>query len=173
MSDATTSTQQQAADDIPRKVAAAGALFLNAAGEVLLVNPTYKPVWEIPGGVVELFEAPRTACIREVEEEIGLHIEPGKLLGLDYVAHPERGREVLRFIFWGGVLSREQVDAIRLPAEELSEFGFFTGPEARRRLSSSLGEQVNRLLTMLTRPQDEQAFVYTEHLPSTLTTMVD
>lgn len=163
----------QPVDGMPRKVAAAGALFLNKEGRVLLVNPTYKPVWEIPGGVVELNEAPRTACAREVEEEIGLRVEPGRLLGLDYIAHPERGREVLRFIFWGGILNREQIDAIRLPAEELSEFGFFDGPTARTLLSTSLGEQVNRLLGMLQRPAGEQNFVYTEHQPSTSTTMVD
>lgn len=146
--------------NMPRKVAAAGALFLNEEGHVLLVNPTYKPVWEIPGGVVENFEAPRIACVREIEEEIGLCIEPGELLGLDYAASTARGREVLRFIFWGGVLTPAQIASIRLPAEELSEFGFFDLATARTLLSPKLGEQVARILAARA---NGQGFVYTEH----------
>ena len=139
-------TMPQYPPDMPRKVAAAGALFLDEAGHVLLVNPTYKPVWEIPGGMVENFEAPRAACIREVAEEIGLAIEPGPLLGLDYAASRASGREVLRFIFWGGVLDAAQIAAIRLPAEELSEYGFFDLPTAKTLLSAKLGEQIGRIL---------------------------
>lgn len=146
--------------NMPRKIAAAGALFLNAEGNVLLVNPTYKAVWEIPGGVVEEFEAPRAACVREVAEEIGLEIEPGHLLGLDYAASSASGREVLRFIFWGGVLTETQIAAIRLPADELSEFGFFDLPTARTLLSPKLSEQIGRILAARERGE---GFVYTEH----------
>ena len=153
-------TMPQYPPNMPRKVAAAGALFLNEAGHVLLVNPTYKPVWEIPGGMVENFEAPRAACIREVAEEIGLAIEPGPLLGLDYAASQASGREVLRFIFWGGVLDAAQIAAIRLPAEELSEYGFFDLPAAKTLLSAKLGEQVGRILAARERGE---TFVYTEH----------
>ena len=153
-------TMPQYPPNMPRKVAAAGALFLNDAGHVLLVNPTYKPVWEIPGGMVENFEAPRAACIREVAEEIGLAIEPGPLLGLDYAASRASGREVLRFIFWGGVLDAAQIAAIRLPAEELSEYGFFDLPTAQALLSAKLGEQVGRILAARERGE---TFVYTEH----------
>ena len=91
----------------PTKRVAAGALFLNEAGEILLVNPTYKPQWEIPGGLVEENEPPREGCIREVREEIGLSIEPHRLLSLDYRPAPHGGHcpDMLRFVFWGGRLS--------------------------------------------------------------------
>ena len=52
----------------------AGAIFRNQDGDVLLVNPTYKEPWEIPGGIVEANESPKRACIREVQELSLIHI---------------------------------------------------------------------------------------------------
>lgn len=43
---------------LPRKRMAASMLFSNIEGEVLLVEPTYKQHWELPGGVVEADESP-------------------------------------------------------------------------------------------------------------------
>jgi 8-oxo-dGTP diphosphatase len=36
----------------------------------MLVRPTYKPYWDIPGGYVEPGETPKDACVREVFEEL-------------------------------------------------------------------------------------------------------
>ncbi|MFC7641019.1 NUDIX domain-containing protein [Streptosporangium lutulentum] len=41
---------------------AAGALIRDAVGAVLLVDPTYKPQWEVPGGSVDAGESPLAAC---------------------------------------------------------------------------------------------------------------
>ena len=49
---------------------AAGALIRNPAGQILLVKPTYKDGWDIPGGYVEPGESPGAACLRELKEEI-------------------------------------------------------------------------------------------------------
>jgi 8-oxo-dGTP diphosphatase len=145
--------------DFPRKVVAAGMLFVNKERQVLLVNPAYKEVWEIPGGVVEAMEAPRDASIREVGEELGLQINPGRLLSIDYNVKPAQKLEVLRFIFCGGVLTQEQIDAIVLEAEELSEYGFFRIEDARTLLSPSLGHQLAEILDVL----DDTVTIYTEH----------
>ncbi|MFI9275970.1 NUDIX domain-containing protein [Kitasatospora sp. NPDC052896] len=53
---------------MPRKRVAAGVLFVDAEGRVLLVGPVYKEPWEIPGGGVEWDESPRTGATREVKE---------------------------------------------------------------------------------------------------------
>ena len=47
---------------LPRKRMGAGVLLSDELGRVLLVEPTYKPSWEVPGGVVEADESPRAAA---------------------------------------------------------------------------------------------------------------
>jgi 8-oxo-dGTP diphosphatase len=133
--------------ELARKYMSAGVLFFRQGreGHVLLVNPTYKPQWEIPGGVVEEGESPYTAALREVAEELGAPLPVGRLLGLDYRDNPRFG-EGLHFIFDGGELSEGQVEALELPEEELSEYGFFAMDAARERLVASVARRVERCI---------------------------
>ena len=59
---------EQAPGNSARPLVAAGVLFFDEQGRVMLVDPTYKPGWEIPGGYVEAGESPLEACVREVKE---------------------------------------------------------------------------------------------------------
>ena len=59
-----------------------GVLLFDDADRVLLVDPTYKPGWEFPGGVVERGEAPSRAARREVAEELGIDLGPDCALEL-------------------------------------------------------------------------------------------
>ena len=55
------------------------------AGEVILLRRGYEPgrgSWAQPGGFLEVDETPTEGAIRETDEEIGLLVEPGKILGL-------------------------------------------------------------------------------------------
>ena len=120
-------------ESLPKKRMGAGCLFFNESNELLLVKPNYKPSWEIPGGVVEANESPKQCCQREVFEEISLNREIGRLLVIDYNSPNDPKTESLMFIFDGGVLQDSDIAAIQLPANELSEFAFFsrdTLPEA-------------------------------------------
>ncbi len=101
-----------------------GALFRDKRGRVLLVNPTYKPVWEIPGGAIEVGESPRQACRRELKEELGLEIEPGRLLVFDWLPAESARPDGWMFVFDGGVLSEDAAAQIRLQDSELSEWRF-------------------------------------------------
>lgn len=86
----------QYAASLPRKRMAAGALFRDEAGGVLLVDPVYKAVWDLPGGVVEAEESPHAACRREVREELGLDRAPGRILAVDWVpSRPKRPEGLL------------------------------------------------------------------------------
>ena len=43
---------------LPRHIAGAGAIFHDAAGRILLVKPSYRDTWQIPGGGMEEGEYP-------------------------------------------------------------------------------------------------------------------
>jgi ADP-ribose pyrophosphatase YjhB (NUDIX family) len=103
----------------PMKRVAAGALFHDPQGRIVMVEPIYKPTLEIPGGMCEKGEAPRDACRREVAEEIGLEINVGKLLVVDWQPGHGVWGEIVVFVFDGGMLSEQHIDAVELQPDEL------------------------------------------------------
>jgi len=127
---------------LPRKRMGAGALLTDGQGRVLLVEPTYKPYFEIPGGVVEADESPYAAVVRELEEELGLTTRPGRLLVVDWVPPRPDRTEGLMMVFDGGVLTASQTERIRLPADELRGWAWCTEQEAGDRLSDPLARRI-------------------------------
>lgn len=122
---------------------AAGVLFNDGNGRVLLVNPTYKKGWEIPGGYVEVGESPRAAAIREVKEELGLDVNVRNLLVLDWAPHPNEGDKLL-IIFDGGQLDQPILDKIIFADGELSAAQFFKPDELADVLPDRLAKRVWR-----------------------------
>ncbi|MCU0314470.1 MAG: NUDIX hydrolase [Solirubrobacteraceae bacterium] len=116
---------------IPRIPASAGALLRDERGRVLILRPSYKPRWTIPGGQVEAGgETPWEACRRETLEETGIVLERARLACVDFLS-PKPGRAGgMRFLFDGGVLAAEQIAGIRLQ-----------GPVRRRVLAALDHEQ--------------------------------
>jgi 8-oxo-dGTP pyrophosphatase MutT (NUDIX family) len=115
--------------DWSRPRVAAGVLFFDDAGQIMLVKPTYKDGWDIPGGYVNSGETPYEAGIREVREELGLDVVLGGLLVADWAPHPNEGDKIL-FVFNGGELGHEQRFAIALQSDELAEYRFFHPADA-------------------------------------------
>ncbi|GGX21299.1 NUDIX hydrolase [Streptomyces chryseus] len=110
---------------------AAGVLLFDKADRVLLVDPTYKPGWEFPGGVVERGEAPARAGMREVEEEIGIELaEVPRLLVVDWEPPRPPAFGGLRLIFDGGRLDSAAAGRLVLPGSELRGWRFVTEEEA-------------------------------------------
>lgn len=69
-----------------RKRVSADAIIRDHQGRILLVDPQYKPDWDTPGGMVEANESPRDAVHRELNEELGLDLQVGALLVVDWVS---------------------------------------------------------------------------------------
>jgi len=109
---------------LPTKRVAAGVLFTDYDGRVLLVQPSYKPTWEIPGGVVEAGESPRAAARREVAEELGIDAAIGSLLVMDWVSPAPPRTDGLMLIYDGGTLDEPEARTIRLAGGELNAYGF-------------------------------------------------
>ncbi len=118
----------------PRKRVSADVLFRDEAGQILLVNPGYKPDWDLPGGMAEANEAPLDAARREVAEELGIHYGGGRLLVVDWVAPHAPWDDSLAFIFDGGVISEAQRGSIRLLDGELEGYRFVAPEEVGRML---------------------------------------
>ncbi len=101
----------------------AGALIFDRAGRLLILKPTYKSGWTIPGGIMEADgETPWDACRREVREECGLEVRRGRLACMDF-RRPRPGRPGgIRFLFdCGQVGDRALADLVLQPAE-ISEY---------------------------------------------------
>ncbi|RPF21087.1 ADP-ribose pyrophosphatase YjhB (NUDIX family) [Myceligenerans xiligouense] len=131
---------------IPQKRSAATVVFTDAAGRVLLCEPTYKQVWEAPGGAVEADESPRDGAAREVREELGLVVGPGRLVALDYVPPIEGRTEGLIFVYDGGRMTDEQAAAIQLPHEELRSWAWCTVDQVHERMRPLVARRIEAAL---------------------------
>lgn len=116
-------TEPNPAESFASARVASGVLFFDAEGRILLVRPSYKPGWDLPGGYVESGETPTQAAVREVQEELGIKPPIGALLVADWAPAASEGDKLL-FVFDGGVLASEYRDRIELEAAEIAGYAF-------------------------------------------------
>jgi 8-oxo-dGTP diphosphatase len=116
---------------LPGVVMAASAVIGDGDGGVLIVKPNYREHWSLPGGICEFGEAPHDGCARELAEELGVSIAPGRLLSVDWMPAQEQygpqARPVIYFIFDGGILA--SLDGVTLQQEELDDCRFVAEAE--------------------------------------------
>jgi 8-oxo-dGTP diphosphatase len=105
--------------DYDTRVSSYGLVVDDDRALLALWNESPKPKWTVPGGGLEAEETVEEALVREVEEETGYSVEPGRLLGIHSFWVPAgrrltptgRGLKVVRAIFdaviVGGSLTNE------------------------------------------------------------------
>ncbi len=138
-------------DLLPRAIpVSVGALIFDGTGRLLILKPTYKKGWTIPGGVMEpTGETPWQACRREVAEECGVAVDAGRLVAVD-TRPAKRGRPPgLRLLFDCGVLDEPTLAGIRLCKVEISEFQLLETVRALELLRPAVSRRVEAALPML------------------------
>jgi ADP-ribose pyrophosphatase YjhB (NUDIX family) len=99
--------------------------------KVVLVKRAHPPIqgqWSIPGGVLEVGELVREAAIREAQEETGLIVEPGELLGVfDRVLRDPDNRVQYHYVLIDFLCRR--IGGELLAASDASEVRWFTRAE--------------------------------------------
>lgn len=112
---------------MPRHILAASACITNERGEVLLVRTHVRAdTWELPGGQVEVGEAPHVAAQREVLEETGVEVRITGLVGSYY----NEIRSIANLLFRG-----EYLWGVPTTSNETPEVGFFPPEEALARMT--------------------------------------
>ncbi len=109
----------------PRLVVA--AVLIRDDGRVLVQRrPAGKPLaglWEFPGGQVEPGETPKAALARELDEELGIAVDPASLEPLTFASEVQGASHLLLLLYrcraWTGAPQARHAEVIRwaMPAD--------------------------------------------------------
>lgn len=114
---------------LPKAIVSGAAILRDEHGRVLIEKPNYKDHWLLPGRSVDSGEDARQCARREIREELGLDVEVGWLLAVNWVpARPEQGAPMgIHFVFDAGVLPEAELrERIVLQREELDDWDLVT-----------------------------------------------
>jgi 8-oxo-dGTP pyrophosphatase MutT (NUDIX family) len=136
---------------------AAGVLFFNSAGHILMVVPSYKDYLDIPGGYVEPGETPLEAARREVKEELGIEPPIGRLLVADWSPNSDEGDKLV-FVFDGGELTPELLERIRVDGSEIIDHAIHTPETVHQVTIPRLARRIEQALNA----RNEHRFHYLE-----------
>jgi RimJ/RimL family protein N-acetyltransferase/8-oxo-dGTP pyrophosphatase MutT (NUDIX family) len=134
---------------LPRKRAISQLLVRDGQGRVLICRLTYKRDWDLPGGVVEVGESPQLAAAREVQEELALDLEAGRLLLTDWLPPWSGWDDAVCLVFDGGEHDPAITDRIRKEPREIRDAEFATVEEVRERCADFTARRIESALANL------------------------
>lgn len=136
---------------LPRKRAIGQMLVRDPADRVLMCELTYKPDWDLPGGVVEVGESPRVGVTRELSEELGIHVAARDLLVTDWLPAWSGWDDALCLVFDGGVHDEDLVRRIVREEREIKVVRFCTLEEVRAHSADFTARRVEAALASVAR----------------------
>lgn len=87
-----------------RKRAIAHLLLTDSSSRICVLETTFKPDFELPGGILEPGESPRVGLAREVSEELQTTLPVRRLLVVDWLAPYLGWEDAIELIFDAGVI---------------------------------------------------------------------
>jgi 8-oxo-dGTP pyrophosphatase MutT (NUDIX family) len=105
---------------LPTKRVIAQGLLTDRDGRVLLCRLTYKPEWDLPGGVVEVGEAPAAGLVRELQEELGITVTVHGLITVNWLPAWRGWDDACVFLFDLGVADHDITGSMTLQATEIA-----------------------------------------------------
>ncbi len=88
--------------------------------------------WALPGGRLEADETPQAAALREICEEVGIHLTPDAVLGRLDDFPTRSGHLVSPFVVWSSEESELKVDPAEVDAAFIVPLSELLHPEALR-----------------------------------------
>ncbi|GAA2744297.1 hypothetical protein GCM10009868_21410 [Terrabacter aerolatus] len=98
------------------------------ASRVLLCELSYKPEWDLPGGVVDPHESPAACVVREVREELDLVVTAGPLVAVNWLPALHGWGDATVFVFDLGTVDAGLVEQAHLQPREIRAV-HWTAPE--------------------------------------------
>jgi len=137
---------------LPRKRAISQLLVRDPGDRVLMCQLTYKQDWDLPGGVVEVGESPQRAAGREVQEELGLTLDPGRMLITDWLPPWGGWDDALCLVFDGGRHRPSLLDHVVRQPREIRTVAFCTAAQVAERCADFTARRVAAALAALDGP---------------------
>jgi len=139
---------------LPTKRNIAQGLIHNSANEILLCELTYKPEWDLPGGVVDPHESAAHAVIREIREELQIEVSPLSLAAVNWLPPWHGWDDATLFVFDLGV-DEDVIARAQLEPREIRALHWCTLDEVERRAAP----YVTRMLRRIAQQTDGTAYL--------------
>lgn len=136
---------------LPKVITSGAVILRDEDGRFVIEKPNYRAHWLLPGGGVDPGEDARACAQREVIEELGLDVEVGRLLAVDWLpSSPVHSAPMgVHFLFDAGVIPRAELEARIVPqASELDDWALIDESQADM-LSAWGASRARRALAVL------------------------
>lgn len=114
---------------LPKKRVIAHVVVRDTAGRVLLCRTGFKRDLELPGGIVEPNEDPKTGARREVREELGVDLPLGQVIAIDWLPPWQGWGDAIEILYDGGVHDPSFLDTVTVNGREILEARWYAAGE--------------------------------------------
>lgn len=132
---------------LPTKRVISQGLIRDEHGRVLLCELTYKKEWDLPGGVVEVGEAPSIGLVRELQEELGITVQVRDLITVNWLPAWREWDDACIFLFDLGVVDSSVADGMTLQATEIKSVQWCDPPTVRANAAAAAIELLEAIDT--------------------------